>query len=91
MMGDPSRQKEETAMMNDDLAMRSKDLHWPDGFAPDGADWFAHNEVVINAPRSTVWRHLVEAEKWPAIRSSKQPMQRSAFIQERNVFSCDVM
>jgi hypothetical protein len=24
MMGDPSRQKEETAMMNDDLAMRSK-------------------------------------------------------------------
>ena len=91
MMGDPSRQKEETAMMNDDLAMRSKDIHWSDGFAPDGADLFAHNEVFVNAPRSTVWRHLVEAEKWPAIRSSKQPRQRSAFIQERNVFSCDVM
>jgi len=26
-----------------------------------------------------------------AIRSSKQPMQRSVFIQERKVFSCDVM
>ncbi len=86
MMGDPSRQKEETAMINDDLAMRSKEIHWP-----DGADVFAHNEVFINAPRSTGWRHLVEAEKWPAIRSSKRPMQRSAFIQERNVFSCDVM
>ena len=91
MMGDPSRQKEETAMMNDDLAMRSKDIHWPDGCAPDGADLFAHHEVFVNAPRSTVWRHLVEAEKWPASRSSKQPMLRSGFIQERNVFSCDVM
>ncbi len=90
-MGDPSRQKEETTMMNDDLAMRSKEIHWPDGFAPGGADVFAHNEVFINAPRSTVWRHSVEAEKWPASRSSKQPMQRSAFIQERKVFSCDVM
>ena len=77
MMGDPSRQKEETAMMNDDLAMKSKDIHWPDGFAPDGADVLAHNDVFINAPRSTGWRPLVEAEKWPAIRSSKQPMQRS--------------
>ncbi len=90
-MGDASRQKEETAMINDDLAVRSKEIHWPDGFAPDGADVLAHNEVIVNAPRSTVWRHLVEAEKWPAIRSSKRSMQRSAFIQERNVFSCDVM
>ena len=62
-MVDPSGQKEETAMMNDDLVMRSKDIHWPDGFAPDGADVLAHHEVFINAPRLTVWRHLVEAEK----------------------------
>jgi hypothetical protein len=66
--------------MNDDLAMRSKDIHWPDGFSPDGADLFAHNEVFINAPRSTMWRHILEAEKWLGIGSSKQQMQRSAFI-----------
>src|SRR6266849_8542875 len=43
MMVDPSGQKEETAMMNDDLVMRSKDIHWPDGFSPGGADLLAHN------------------------------------------------
>ncbi len=78
-------------MMNDDLVMRSKDIHWPDGFSPGGADLLAHNEVFVNAPRSTVWRPIMEAEKWPAIRSSKPQMQRSVFIQERKVFSCDVM
>ncbi len=77
MMGDPSRQKEETAMINDDLAMRSKEIHRPDGFAPDGADVLAHNEVFVNASRSTRWRHLVEAEKWPAIRSNTKPRMKS--------------
>ena len=67
-MGDPSRQKEETAMMNDDLAMRSKDIHWPDGCAPDGADVFAHHEVFINAPRST---------EWPAHAGNTKPRMKS--------------
>jgi len=51
--------------MNDDLAQRSPDLHWPDGFSPDDADLFAHNEIVIDAPCATVWQHLIEAEQWP--------------------------
>jgi uncharacterized protein YndB with AHSA1/START domain len=52
-------------MTNGDLAHRSLEIHWPAGFSPTEADVFSHNEIVINAPRSTVWRHLVEAEKWP--------------------------
>lgn len=49
----------------DDLAARSADIHWPDGFSPDTADMFAHNEIIINAPRHVVWRTLLRAEKWP--------------------------
>jgi uncharacterized protein YndB with AHSA1/START domain len=52
-------------MMSDDLAMRSADIRWPAGFSPDSADLFAHNEIFIHAPRSAVWRHIVEAENWP--------------------------
>jgi uncharacterized protein YndB with AHSA1/START domain len=52
-------------MISSDLSQRSKEIHWPDGFSPDTADMFAHNEIFINAPSQTVWRYLVEAEKWP--------------------------
>jgi uncharacterized protein YndB with AHSA1/START domain len=51
--------------MNDDLANRFDDIHWPDGFSPDGADLFAHNEVFIDAPCSTVWQLLIAVERWP--------------------------
>jgi uncharacterized protein YndB with AHSA1/START domain len=51
--------------MRDDLAARSTDIHWPDGFSPPDADLFSHNEVLIDAPRSAVWQHLMAAEKWP--------------------------
>jgi len=51
--------------LNDDVAKRSPDLHWPDGFSPDDADLFAHNEVSISPSCATVWQHLVEAPKWP--------------------------
>ena len=49
----------------DDVAARSLDIHWPAGFSPEHADMFAHNEIVINAPRSAVWRILLAAEDWP--------------------------
>ncbi len=41
-------------MISSDLSQRSKE--WPDGFSPDQADMFAHNEIFINAPSQTVWR-----------------------------------
>jgi hypothetical protein len=56
---------QERQMMNGDMRARSMEIHWPPEFSPDDADLFAHHEVVINAPASTVWRHIVEAEKWP--------------------------
>jgi uncharacterized protein YndB with AHSA1/START domain len=48
-----------------DLAHRSPDIHWPMGFAPEIADMFSHNEIMIHAHCSTVWRHLVAAPQWP--------------------------
>jgi uncharacterized protein YndB with AHSA1/START domain len=49
----------------EDRSVRNHDIHWPDGFSPDTGDMFAHNEIIINAPRGRVWQTLVEAEKWP--------------------------
>lgn len=48
------------------------DVHWPAGFTPDAADLFAHDEIGIEAPPSVVWRHLVEAPKWPEWHPSAQ-------------------
>ncbi|MCI2422400.1 hypothetical protein MOQ72_33730 [Saccharopolyspora sp. K220] len=41
------------------------DIHWPSGFTPDRADLFVHNEMRIDAQRALVFRHLVEAPRWP--------------------------
>jgi uncharacterized protein YndB with AHSA1/START domain len=51
--------------MKDDLANRSLEIHWPNGFTPADADLFSHNELLINARCERVWRHIVEATKWP--------------------------
>jgi hypothetical protein len=45
--------------MKDDLANRSRDIHWPAGFDPAQADLFAHNELVIHAPCERVWQHII--------------------------------
>jgi hypothetical protein len=50
--------------MDDDLAARSSDIHWPDDLSPASADLFAHNEVFIDAPCSAVWQHLIAAQEW---------------------------
>jgi uncharacterized protein YndB with AHSA1/START domain len=55
--------KQET--MSRDLANRSPDIHWPEGFSPDQADLFSHNELRIEASCERVWKHIVEATKWP--------------------------
>jgi hypothetical protein len=54
-----------TMTMNDDLANRSPDIHWPTRFDPTKADLFSHNELVINAPCERVWQHIIDATKWP--------------------------
>ena len=51
--------------MKDDLANRSTEIHWPAGFSPAEADLFSHNEGLINAPCERVWKHIVEATRWP--------------------------
>jgi uncharacterized protein YndB with AHSA1/START domain len=43
----------------------SGQIRWPAGFAPSEADLFAHNDIWIAALPATVWRHLIEAPKWP--------------------------
>src|SRR4029077_20109386 len=49
------------ATMKDDLAKRSRDIHWPTGFDPEKADLFAHNELVIHAPCERVWQPIIDA------------------------------
>jgi hypothetical protein len=60
------REERKVAMtMKDDLANRMPDIHWPQGFDPTQADLFSHNELLINATCERVWRHIIEAAKWP--------------------------
>jgi uncharacterized protein YndB with AHSA1/START domain len=51
--------------MKQDLANRSPDIHWPEGFDPSQADLFSHNQLRIAAPCERVWSHIVDATKWP--------------------------
>jgi len=51
--------------MKDDLANRDRDVHWPKGFEPESADLFSHNELVVSASCERVWKHIIEATKWP--------------------------
>ena len=56
----------EALTVNGDGAQRSKDIHWPDGFHPEQADLFAHNEIVIRASCEKVFTNIVDAETWPS-------------------------
>jgi uncharacterized protein YndB with AHSA1/START domain len=51
--------------MKQDLANRSPDIHWSEGFDPSQADLFSHNELRIAASCERVWSHIVDAPKWP--------------------------
>jgi uncharacterized protein YndB with AHSA1/START domain len=51
--------------MQDDVAHRAPEIHWPVGFDPAKADLFSHNELLIGAPCERVWQHIVDATKWP--------------------------
>jgi uncharacterized protein YndB with AHSA1/START domain len=51
--------------MQNDLAHRAREIHWPDGYAPEQADLFSHNELLIHASCKTVWNRIVDAGAWP--------------------------
>ena len=51
--------------MEQDLADREKDIHWPEGFDPSRADLFSHNALLINASCERIWGHIIDATKWP--------------------------
>jgi len=40
----PTQERAGSMTMKDDLANRSPDIHWPQGFDPLHADLFSHNE-----------------------------------------------
>ncbi|MFK4446073.1 hypothetical protein ABH944_006259 [Caballeronia udeis] len=51
--------------MQFDLQHRSHEIHWPEGFNPETADLFSHNETVIHASCERVWDNIVDATEWP--------------------------
>ena len=40
-------------------------IHWPRRYEPDGATFFVHNEIEVDAPVEVVWGVLMEATTWP--------------------------
>jgi uncharacterized protein YndB with AHSA1/START domain len=62
----PYKEGYKTMSMQNDLAHRSPDIHWPAGFEPAKADLFAHNELLVNASCERVWSHIVDASQWPS-------------------------
>jgi uncharacterized protein YndB with AHSA1/START domain len=58
-------QKSTLMTMKQDLANRSREIHWPEGFDPAQADLFSHNEIRIAASCERVWSHIIDATKWP--------------------------
>jgi hypothetical protein len=61
-----SKPVNEALTVNGDGAQRSKDVHWPDGFHPEQADLFAHNEIVVHASCEKVFANIVDAQAWPS-------------------------
>jgi uncharacterized protein YndB with AHSA1/START domain len=56
----------EALTFNGDGAQRSQEIHWPEGFHPEQADLFAHNEIVVHASCEKVFAHIVDAQVWPS-------------------------
>jgi len=61
-----SKPVNEALTVNGAGAQRSKDIHWPDGFHPEQADLFAHNEIVVHASCEKVFANIVDAQVWPS-------------------------
>jgi uncharacterized protein YndB with AHSA1/START domain len=61
-----SKPADEALTFTRDGAQCSKDIHWPDGFHPEQADLFAHNEIVVHASCEKVFANIVDAHVWPS-------------------------
>jgi hypothetical protein len=61
-----SKPTNEALIFNRDGAQRFNDIHWPDGFRPEQADLFAHNEIVVHASCEKVFSTIVDAQVWPS-------------------------
>jgi uncharacterized protein YndB with AHSA1/START domain len=61
-----SKPVNEALTVNGAGAQRSKDIHWPDGFHPEQADLFAHNEIVVHASCEKVFANIADAQEWPS-------------------------
>jgi uncharacterized protein YndB with AHSA1/START domain len=61
-----SKPTNEALTFNGDGAQRSKDIHWPNGFHPEQADLFAHNEIVVHASCKKVFANISDAQVWPS-------------------------
>jgi hypothetical protein len=84
------RRKGKIMSMKDDLANRSRDIHWPKGFTPADGDLFSHNELFINASCQRVWRHIVEATRWPEWYPNSKAVQvlgdSGAVLEDNSIF-----
>jgi len=56
----------EALTFNADGSQRYSDIHWPEGFHPEQADLFAHNEIRVHASCDTVFANIANAEEWPS-------------------------
>src|ERR1700754_5029127 len=65
LSGFAGRVQAQQNQMKEDLAKRCTDVHWPKEFRPEEADLFSHNEIFIEAADSVIFRHILEAAKWP--------------------------
>jgi uncharacterized protein YndB with AHSA1/START domain len=74
--------------MKQDLAARSKEINWPDGFDPEKADLFSHNELVIDAPCERVWQHIIDATRWPLWYPNSEDVR---IIDDRPVLARDTL
>jgi Polyketide cyclase / dehydrase and lipid transport len=61
-----SKPVNEALTVNGDGAQRSKDIHWPNGFHPEQADLFAHNEIDIHASCEKAFANIADAQEWPS-------------------------
>jgi uncharacterized protein YndB with AHSA1/START domain len=62
----PSKPANEALTINGDGPKRFKDINWPDGFHPEQADLFAHNEIVVHASCEKIFANIVDAQVWPS-------------------------
>src|SRR5277367_4151193 len=58
-----SKPANEALTFNGDGAQRSNQIHWPDGFHPEQADLFAHNEIFVHASCKKVFINLADAQE----------------------------